>query len=145
MTYVLLTGQQPFSQMVNGQPEDPLTVMKRIVDRSWQVSFPVYVSQNAVELIRSFLERRSIKRLGNLRRRAEDVKEHPWFKESKLDWDALQNGTLKTKPLALSENFQKQRRMRINHLERDLQRDTQSRQRESQEQIADASKVFEDF
>jgi cGMP-dependent protein kinase 2 len=36
MMYVLLTGQQPFSQIVNGKPEDPLTVMKRIVDRSWR-------------------------------------------------------------------------------------------------------------
>ena len=80
MMYVLLTGQQPFSQMVNGQPEDPLTVMKRIVDRSWSVSFPVYVSESAVDIIRKFLERRSVKRLGNLRRRAKDVFDHAWFR-----------------------------------------------------------------
>ena len=84
MTYVLLTGQQPFSQIVKGKPEDPLTVMKRIVDRSWAVSFPVYISESAVDLMSWFLERRRARRLGNLRRKAEDVKTHAWFKDCLL-------------------------------------------------------------
>jgi cGMP-dependent protein kinase 2 len=120
MTYVLLTGQQPFSQMVNGQPEDPLTVMKRIVDRSWSVSFPVYVSESAVDLIRKFLERRSVKRLGNTRQRAADVFDHPWFRDARFDWAALRDGALKPEPLALSADFEKQRARRVARLERSL-------------------------
>ena len=142
MTYVLLTGQQPFSQMVNGQPEDPLTVMKRIVDRSWSVSFPVYVSEGAVDLIRKFLERRSVKRLGNTRRRAADVFDHPWFREVRFDWAALRDGTLKPEPLAISADFEKQRARRVARLERSLQADEA---RISEEEAAEASAVFADF
>ena len=142
MTYVLLTGQQPFSQMVNGQPEDPLTVMKRIVDRSWSVSFPVYVSESAVDLIRKFLERRSVKRLGNTRRRAADVFDHPWFREVRFDWAALRDGTLKPEPLAISADFEKQRARRVARLERSLKADEA---RISEEEVAEASAVFADF
>jgi cGMP-dependent protein kinase 2 len=144
LMYVLLTGQQPFSQMVNGQPEDPLTVMKRIVDRSWSVSFPVYVSDSAVDVIRKFLERRSVKRLGNLRRRAEDVFDHPWFTDARFDWKGLRDGTLKPKPLALSENFEKQRARRIAQLERSL-KGAAADARVSEEEAAAADAVFADF
>lgn len=144
MMYVLLTGQQPFSQMVNGQPEDPLTVMKRIVDRSWSVSFPVYVSESAVDIIRKFLERRSVKRLGNLRRRAEDVFDHPWFADARFDWAGLRDGTLKAKPLALSENFEKQRARRIAQLERSL-KGAAADARVSEGEVAAADAVFADF
>ena len=144
MTYVLLTGQQPFSQVVNGHPEDPLTVMKRVVDRSWAVRFPVYVSPDAAHMIRWFLERRSIKRLGNLRRRAGDVKAHPWFKEAKFDWDALQNGTLPARPLAWTETFVEQRVRRIARLERDLSVQN-AKAAFTEKEKADASAVFADF
>ena len=144
LMYVLLTGQQPFSQMVNGQPEDPLTVMKRIVDRSWSVSFPVYVSESAVDVIRKLLERRSVKRLGNLRRRAEDVFDHPWFTDARFDWKGLRDGTLKAKPLALSENFEKQRARRIAQLERSL-KGAAADARVSEEEAAAADAVFADF
>jgi len=144
MTYVLLTGQQPFSQMVNGQPEDPLTVMKRIVDRSWSVSFPVYVSESAVDMIRKFLERRSVKRLGNTRQRAADVFDHPWFRDARFDWAAMRDGALKPKPLALSADFEKQRARRVARLERSLKAAADDA-RISEEEKAEASAVFADF
>ena len=144
MMYVLLTGQQPFSQMVNGQPEDPLTVMKRIVDRSWSVSFPVYVSESGVDLIRRFLERRSVKRLGSARRGAEDVRDHLWFAGARFDWAGLRDGALKPKPLAFSENFEKQRARRIARLERSL-RDASADATVSEEKAADADAVFANF
>jgi cGMP-dependent protein kinase 2 len=130
--------------MVNGQPEDPLTVMKRIVDRSWSVSFPVYVSESAVDVIRKLLERRSVKRLGNLRRRAEDVFDHPWLTDARFDWAGLRDGTLKPKPLALSENFEKQRARRIAQLERSL-KGAAADARVSEEEAAAADAVFADF
>ena len=105
LMYVLLTGQQPFSQVVNGQPEEPLTVMKRIVDRSWAVPFPMYLSESAVDIMSWFLERRSVKRLGNLRRKEEDVREHAWFRDAGFDWDLLRSGKMQPRQLALSDAF----------------------------------------
>ena len=145
MMYVLLTGQQPFSQMVNGQPEDPLTVMKRIVDRSWTVSFPVYVSENAVDLIRRFLERRSVKRLGSARRGADDVRDHPWFAEARFDWAGLRGGALKPEPPALPESFEKHRARRVARFEASLLKEASTDARVSEEKAAEASAVFADF
>lgn len=146
MTYVLLTGTQPFSQMVNGSPEDPLIVMKRIVDRSWHVSFPVYVSSEAIDCIRGLLDRRSVKRLGNGTGRANDIKTHGWFQtDPKFDWDGLQSGKHQTAPLEFGEAFYKRRAKRIAQLERDLAGDTRERERETDDRIAEASRVFEDF
>ena len=93
---------------MGGKPEDPLTVMKRIVDRSWNVSFPVYLSEEAVDIMSWFMERRSAKRLGNLRRKANDIRTHPWFAQADFDWETLRTGALKPKPLALSEAFTEQ-------------------------------------
>ena len=142
MMYVLLTGQQPFSQIVGGKPEDPLTVMKRIVDRSWNVSFPVYLSEEAVDIISWFMERRSAKRLGNLRRKANDIRTHPWFAQAEFDWETLRTGALKPKPLALSEAFTEQHRNRIEDLEREL---LASMVPENPVDLEEACKIFEEF
>lgn len=62
VTYVLLTGRQPF-----GEPtEDPMVVMNRIVDPTYEVYYPSFMSKNAINLIQRFLERKPAKRLGNL-------------------------------------------------------------------------------
>ena len=140
MTYVLLTGQQPFSQIVNGRPEDPLTVMKRIVDRSWIVSYPIYVSEYGVDIMQWFMERRSAKRLGNLRRRATDIKAHPWF--AQFDWDALQSGRFETKPLELSESFASQHEKRIADLEHEIM---MSQKVDNEADLREANAIFKDF
>ena len=142
MMYVLLTGQQPFSQIVKGKPEDPLTVMKRIVDRSWTVSFPVYVSDAAVDMMSWFLERRSVKRLGNLRRKANDVKEHAWFRDAGFDWEKMQRGELAPSPLDLSESFAKKHEDRIKQLEREIARNAP---RSDERENAEASEIFKNF
>ena len=142
MMYVLLTGQQPFSQIVGGKPEDPLTVMKRIVDRSWHVSFPVYLSEESVDIMSWFMERRSAKRLGNLRRKASDIRTHAWFAQAGFDWEALRTGSLKPKPLALSEAFAEQHRNRIQDLEREI---FASMVPENPVDLEEACKIFEDF
>lgn len=143
MTYVLLTGQQPFSQIVNGKPEDPLTVMKRIVDRSWTVSYPVYVSEYAEDIMKWFMERRSAKRLGNLRRRAADVKAHPWI--AQFDWEGLQSGRYKPMPLALSESFASQHERRIAELEHEIVNAQMMEHEENEADLREANAIFKDF
>ena len=142
LMYVLLTGQQPFSQVVNGQPEEPLTVMKRIVDRSWAVPFPMYLSESAVDIMSWFLERRSVKRLGNLRRKEEDVREHAWFRDAGFDWDLLRSGKMQPRQLALSDAFASQRRSRIQNLERKV---AAVRPTRNKEKALRANEIFKDF
>lgn len=44
LLYVLLTGRQPFS---SPKTEDPMVVMRRIVDENWQIKYPPYLSAAA--------------------------------------------------------------------------------------------------
>lgn len=44
LTYVLLTGRQPFT---NPRTDDPMIVMRRIVDENWPIAYPPYLSTAA--------------------------------------------------------------------------------------------------
>jgi len=44
LMYVLLTGRQPFS---TPKTEDPMVVMRRIVDENYQIKYPPYLSPQA--------------------------------------------------------------------------------------------------
>jgi len=44
LLYVLLTGRQPFS---SPKTDDPMVVMRRIVDDNWHVKYPPYLSAPA--------------------------------------------------------------------------------------------------
>ena len=44
LLYVLLTGRQPFS---SPKTDDPMVVMRRIVDDHWHIKFPPYLSPAA--------------------------------------------------------------------------------------------------
>ena len=44
LLYVLLTGRQPFS---SPKTDDPMVVMRRIVDDNWRVKYPPYLSGQA--------------------------------------------------------------------------------------------------
>lgn len=63
LTYVLLTGRQPFS---SPKTDDPMVVMRRIVDDSFIIKFPPYVSPAAKDFVLRLLERKPTKRLGML-------------------------------------------------------------------------------
>lgn len=63
LTYVLLTGRQPFS---SPKTDDPMVVMRRIVDDSFAIKFPPYVSPAAKDFVMRLLERKPTKRLGML-------------------------------------------------------------------------------
>jgi cGMP-dependent protein kinase 2 len=84
LTYVLLTGRQPFS---TPKTDDPMVVMRRIVDDGYVIPWPPYVTLSAKSLILQFMERKPSKRLGMLAGGVEDIKKHPWFEG--FDWDAL--------------------------------------------------------
>ncbi|GIL88393.1 hypothetical protein Vretimale_15023 [Volvox reticuliferus] len=85
LMYVLLTGRQPFS---TPKTDDPMVVMRRIVDENYQIKYPPYLSQAAKDLIARLLERKPAKRLGMLNARALDVKNHKWFES--LPWEELE-------------------------------------------------------
>lgn len=86
LMYVLLTGRQPFS---SPKTDDPMVVMRRIVDENWPIKYPPYLSAEAKDLITRMLERKPGKRLGMLSGRAQDIKSHKWF--AGFDWDALES------------------------------------------------------
>ena len=44
LLYVLLTGRQPFS---SPKTDDPMVVMRRIVDDNWHIKYPPYLSAAA--------------------------------------------------------------------------------------------------
>lgn len=44
LTYVLLTGRQPFS---SPKTEDPMVVMRRIVDENYIIKYPPFLSSAA--------------------------------------------------------------------------------------------------
>lgn len=44
LMYVLLTGRQPFS---TPKTDDPMVVMRRIVDENYQIKYPPYLSPAA--------------------------------------------------------------------------------------------------
>ena len=63
LTYVLLTGRQPFS---SPKTDDPMVVMRRIVDDSFIVKFPPYISPAAKDFVLRLLDRKPTRRLGML-------------------------------------------------------------------------------
>ena len=99
LLYVLLTGRQPFSSPrggggggnSGGGGGDPMVVMRRIVDESWAVRYPPYVSPLAKDLLSRLLQRQPARRLGCGPLGAAEVKAHPWFSEVGriADWGAL--------------------------------------------------------
>lgn len=44
LLYVLLTGRQPFS---SPKTDDPMVVMRRIVDENWHIKYPPYLTPAA--------------------------------------------------------------------------------------------------
>ena len=85
LTFVLLTGKQPFS---SPRTDDPMVIMRRIVDEAFTVRYPPYVSDAARQFIAELLERKPHKRLGVLQGRTKDIKNHRWFHG--FDWKALE-------------------------------------------------------
>ncbi len=63
LMYVLLTARQPFT---SPRTQDPMEVMRRIVDDRWPIKYPPYMSDEARDLISRLLERKPVRRIGML-------------------------------------------------------------------------------
>lgn len=134
LMYVLLTGRQPFSAP---KTDDPMVVMRRIVDENWGIKFPPYVSAAAQDLVLRLLERKPSKRIGMLSGRAQDIKDHKWFEG--LDWDALESRRMP--PPRVPQNDSEKRLKELTQQQKGHRQPVT----ESPEEIAEAEAIFADF
>lgn len=136
LMYVLLTGRQPFS---SPKTDDPMVVMRRIVDENFHIKYPPYLSQTAKDLISRLLERKPAKRLGMLNGRAADIKKHKWFEG--LNWDELE--TRRALPSRKPKEADSAKRLKELV---DNEKKTASRQpKETPEELQECEMVFADF
>jgi len=131
LTYVLLTGKQPFT---HPRTDDQMEVMRRIVDQNYHISFPPYISAEAKNMILGLLERRPARRLGCV---IDELKLHPWFK--KFDWDALAARRI-IPPRQSKDDAAKRVRDLMNK-----ERKGVKVPRESADDLKEALRIFEDF
>lgn len=135
LMYVLLTGRQPFS---SPKTDDPMVVMRRIVDENWHIKYPPYLSPPAKDLISRLLERKPSRRIGMLSGRAKDVKKHRWF--DSLDWEALEARRIEP-PRKPKDDSQK----RLRELAENEKRQHQRHAKETPEELQECEMVFADF
>lgn len=81
LIYEMLVGYPPFFD------DSPFKIYEKILQG--KVEFPRFMDPMARDLIKRLLTTDKMKRLGNLKNAALDVKEHKWFKG--VDWDELCN------------------------------------------------------
>ena len=80
LCYELLCGVSPFYIPKSKQ----IDMFKRIVMGKY--SIPTYVAAEAADMISKLLVRRDIQRLGNLSRGYVDIKNHPWYEASGINF-----------------------------------------------------------
>lgn len=134
LLYVLLTARQPFT---SPRAQDPMEVMRRIVDERWPIKYPPYMSDAAKDLISRLLERKPVKRIGMLQGRAKDIKRHPWFKG--FDWTALASRAMNPPRLPRPEDSQK-RKAELTHAQKSEPPPTAT-----PEELKEFEAVFKDF
>ena len=116
LTYVIITSRQPFTISKDpSQKDDPIKVMRRIVDMTYKVQYPTYASDEACDFISQLLQRNDMNRLGNVQGGARRIKEHPWF--GKFDWELLESGDYEPRAVTLSSQFMQLQRERLRALE----------------------------
>jgi cGMP-dependent protein kinase 2 len=87
--FVILTATQPFD---NPHCIDPMDILARISNDSFEVKYPEYLSHNAKDIINKLLNRKPHQRLGVLVNKTDDIKNHAWF--DGFDWKALASRSL---------------------------------------------------
>ena len=85
LMFEMMVGEPPFFD------EDIMQTYQKIINAS--VTFPGYLSPQAVDFLRNLLQPKPAKRLGCGRNGATDLKNHPWF--AGFDWSGLENCRLK--------------------------------------------------
>lgn len=146
LTFVIITSQQPFCFTKDPlNKEDPLVVMRRIVDMSFAVEYPPYASETACHFISQLLRREASKRLGNTAGGVSELKNHPWFAD--FDWSLLESGEYKPKPLALTPQFMELQRERLASLKREslLATEMDSSRKMTDVSMTRANEVFKNF
>jgi len=146
LTFVIITSQQPFSFSKDPlNKEDPMVVMRRIVDMSFSVEYPPYASETVCHFISQLLRRDASKRLGNIAGGVSQLKNHPWFEE--FDWSLLESGEYKPKPLALTPQFMELQRERLASLKREslLATEMDSSRKLTDVSMTRANEIFKNF
>jgi len=146
LTYVIITSRQPFSLTADpSQRDDPLKVMRRIVDMMYKVQYPTYASEEVCDFMSQLLQRNAAKRLGNIRGGIMQIKKHPWF--AKMDWELLESGNYEPRPLTLSQQFSQLQRERLLEIEREqlLATEVDSSRGPHDVSMNRAWEVFKDF
>ena len=133
--FVLLTGKQPFT---HPKTDDPMLVMRRIVDEKFVVQFPPYMSASARDIIHRLLERRPSRRLGSLGGGAAEVKRHEWFQG--FDWDSLAARRM-IPPRQPKDDAAK----RIRDLAVEERKHPPRPPKEAPEELAEANRIFMEF
>ena len=110
---------------------------RSIVDDTFAIRYPPYLSPAAKELIARLLERRPARRLGMLSGRANDIKRHRWFEG--FDWDALEAKRLPP-PRKPKEADVSKRLRDLTEAER-----ASRRTRESVEDLQESEAIFAEF
>ncbi|KAK9810359.1 hypothetical protein WJX72_009382 [[Myrmecia] bisecta] len=134
LLYVLLTGRQPFS---SPKTDDPMVVMRRIVDENWHIKYPPYLTPAAKDLIARLLERKPARRLGMLSGRANDIKKHKWFEG--LEWEALE--ARKLEPPRKPKDDSSKRLKELTDNEKKSKREP----KETAEELQECEMVFAEF
>lgn len=134
LMYVLLTGRQPFS---TPKTDDPMVVMRRIVDDGYIIPWPPYVTSSAKSLILQFMERKPSKRLGMLAGGVEDIKKHPWFEG--FGWDELAARKIAAPRLPKQKDSEKRVREQMEMEENKVM------PRENPDQVAEYLAIFKEF
>jgi serine/threonine protein kinase len=80
----MLVGYPPFFH------DTPFKIYEKIL--GGKIEFPKFMDSSAKDLIKRLLRKDKMKRLGNLKNGAKDVKGHKWFKG--VDWKILESRTI---------------------------------------------------
>ena len=81
LIYEMLVGYPPFFD------ESPFKIYEKIL--AGRIEFPRFMDPAAKDLIKKLLTQDKMKRIGNLKNGAADVKQHKWFRG--VDWNDLYN------------------------------------------------------
>jgi len=84
LIYEMVVGFPPFYD------DDQMLMFKNITNV--KVHFPKNMSKECRALLKSLLQKNPTRRLGCLKNGAQDVRDHPWFKN--FDWQALRDHTM---------------------------------------------------
>ncbi len=81
--YELLIGKTPFADPHHAE------IFKKAVRSDRYLTFPQHFDSNAEDLVRRLLRPNCAFRLGNLGGGTNDIRNHPWFKSTKFDFQAV--------------------------------------------------------